>query len=307
MIEFPRTVVGGVSVSRMIIGTNWFLGYSHTSAAKDRFIKSYQNRERLADTISVFLRHGIDTIMGMPVPMLSDAIRDAESHVGRKMILILTPSFNTLPGGTREEPEAAFDRCRQLGATFCFPHISVTDILIDKRAREIRDLPRYTQMIRERGMIPGLSTHEPESVVFADEKGYDVESYIQILNAIGFLMHVEVDWCMRVIKRAKKPVMTIKPLAAGRLLPPVGLLFAWNAIRDQDMVTVGTTTPEEAQEIIDLSLDFLSRRLPDNPLQYTRSKNTLVDVGWHEASWRPSVSQRRERFARQGCAIVVSG
>jgi hypothetical protein len=41
--DFPRTMVGGVSLSRLIIGTNWFLGYSHTSLAKDNFIKSYQD------------------------------------------------------------------------------------------------------------------------------------------------------------------------------------------------------------------------------------------------------------------------
>jgi hypothetical protein len=275
--EFPRTTVGGISLSRMIVGTNWFLGYSHTSAAKDKFIREYQTRERLADTITVFLKHGIDAIMGMPVQILSDAISDAQDRVGRKMTLILTPSFNTRPGGPKEnDPEPTFDRCKTLGATFCFPHTSVTDVLIDKRAREIRDLPAYTKMIRERGMIPGLSTHEPESVIFADERDYDVSTYIQIFNAAGFLMHVEVDWCMRVISNAKKPVMTIKPMAAGRLLPAVGLLFSWNAIREQDMVTVGTTTPEEAQECIDLSLDFLSRRLPDNELQFTRSKRTLV-------------------------------
>ena len=70
--------------------------------------------------------------------------------------------------------------------------------------------------------------------------------------------------------------MTIKPLAAGRLLPPVGLAFVWNTIRDQDMVTIGTTTPDEARECIDLSLDFLNRRLPENALQTTRSKTVLT-------------------------------
>ena len=279
MVDFPRTVVGGVSLSRMIIGTNWFLGYSHTSIAKDKFIREFQSRERIADILTVFLRHGVDAVMGMPVPLLSEAIRDAQDRVGRKMILIATPSFNVAPGGPKEnEPEVVFDRCQALGATFCFPHTSVTDVLIDKRAGVIRDLDRYTQMIRERGMIPGLSTHEPESVIFADRTGADVATYIQIYNAIGFLMHIEVDWAMRIIRDAKKPVMTIKPMAAGRLLPPVGLAFVWNTIRDQDMVTVGTTTPDEAQECIELSLDFLSRRLPDNQLQFTRSKKTLVDA-----------------------------
>jgi hypothetical protein len=277
MSEFPRTVVGGESLSRLIIGTNWFLGYSHTSAAKDKFIKSYQTRENLADIITTFLKSGVDAVMGMPVPLLKNAIQDAEDRVGRKVKLILTPQFNLLPGGPAEaEPERVFDECRKLGATFCFPHQCMTDRLVDRLHGVIRDIDKYTAMIRERGMIPGLSTHMPESVVIADKTGADVETYIQLYNAAGFLMQVEADWVMRVIRNAKKPVMTIKPLAAGRLLPPVGLAFAWNTIRDCDMITIGTTTPDEAREVIDLSLDFLAKRIPENELQKTRSKNTLL-------------------------------
>ncbi len=33
MTTFPRTEIGGISVSRMIIGTNWFLGYTHATTA----------------------------------------------------------------------------------------------------------------------------------------------------------------------------------------------------------------------------------------------------------------------------------
>jgi len=102
-----------------------------------------------------------------------------------------------------------------------------------------------------------------------------VETYIQIYNAAGFLMPVEADWVMRVIRQAKKPVMTIKPLAAGRLLPVVGLAFVWNTIREQDMVTIGTTTPDEAHEVTELSLDFLEHQIPDSDLQKTRSKRSL--------------------------------
>jgi hypothetical protein len=69
--------------------------------------------------------------------------------------------------------------------------------------------------------------------------------------------------------------MTIKPLAAGRLLPVVGLAFVWNTIRDCDMVTIGTTTPAEAREVIEISLDLLEKRLPENELQRTRSKSSL--------------------------------
>jgi len=102
-----------------------------------------------------------------------------------------------------------------------------------------------------------------------------VETYIQLYNAAGFLMHVEADWVMRIIRNAKKPVMTIKPLAAGRLLPVVGLAFVWSTLRDCDMVTIGTTTPDEAREDIDISLDLLANRIPDNELQATRSKKSV--------------------------------
>ena len=42
---FPRTQVEGLSLSRMIIGTNWMAGYSHTGPAADNMIK-----ERHSDT-----------------------------------------------------------------------------------------------------------------------------------------------------------------------------------------------------------------------------------------------------------------
>jgi hypothetical protein len=276
MNEFPRTTVGGVSLPRMIIGTNWFLGYSHTSLAKDKFIKELQTRERIAEVLSVFLENGIDAMMSPPSQDMEDAICEAEDKTGRQMIRILTPIFDPLPDGDPESaPELMFDQAKTLGATFCLPHQWVTDTLADRMHGVIRGIDRYTTMIREREMIPGLSTHLPETVVIADKTEADVETYIQIYNAAGFLMQVEADWVMRIITNAKKPVMTIKPLAAGKLLPVVGLAFVWNTIRDQDMVVVGTTTPDEAREVIDLSLTLLERRLPDNELQRTRSKKSL--------------------------------
>ncbi len=276
MDSFPRTVVGGLSLPRLIVGTNWFLGYSHTSKAKDNFIKSYQNRARLTEVLTVFLERGVDAVMGPPSALLEEAIVDAEDRTGRKMIRILTPHFNIRPGEPVDtEPERVFDRMKELNADFCMPHQAITDALVDRRDRTIRDLGMYTRMIRERGMIPGLSTHMPETVVYADKMEADVETYIQIYNSLGFLMQVEADWVMRIIHQAKKPVMTIKPLAAGRLLPVVGLAFVWSTIRDQDMVTIGTTTPDEAREVIDISLDLLNRRTPEYELQKTRSKNSL--------------------------------
>lgn len=277
MNEFPRTIVGGVSLPRLLVGTNWFLGYSHTSRAQDKFIKSYQNSQNIAEILTVFAQAGVDAIMAphMLSP-IQEALEEAEQRTGRSFVRIITPLFNLKPNGSPEmEPERIIASCKEQGATFCLPHQAMTDALIDRRDKIIRDLDVYTQMIRKYDMIPGLSTHMPEAVVYADNQGADVETYIQMYNGAGFLMQVEADWVMRIINKAKKPVMTIKPLAAGRLLPVVGLSFVWNTIRDQDMVTIGTTTPDEAREIIDISLELLARRTPAYELQTTRSKKSL--------------------------------
>jgi len=276
MASFPRTEVGGVSLPRLLIGTNWFLGYSHTSQAKNRLIEETMSPDRIADVIEVFLEYGVDAIMAPPRPRLKEALDRVRERTGRDLIQILTPQFSVRPDGPpEEEPERRIAECKDLGATFCLPHQCVVDALVDKRDQVIRDLDRYTQMIRRYDMIPGLSTHMPEALVYADRTGADVETYIQIYNAAGFLMHIEVDWIMRLIARAKRPVMTIKPLAAGRLLPPVGLAFVWSTIRSRDLVTVGTASPDEAREVIELSLDFIERRLPDHELQTSRSKASL--------------------------------
>jgi hypothetical protein len=277
---FPRTTVGGISLPRLLIGTNWFLGYSHTSMAKDRFIQEYQSRERIANIICTFLEYGVDAVMGPASPNLDEAICDAEQRSGKRVIRIYTPGFDLAPGASSGPnpgmtAEEVFDLCANFGATFCLPHQCITDALVDRRAGIIRDLDIYTQMIRARGMIPGLSTHMPETIIYADKQNADVETYIQLYNAAGFLLQVETDWIMRIIQNAKKPVMTIKPLAAGRILPPVGFAFVWSTIRDCDMVTIGTTTPDEAREAVEISLALLEKRIPDVELQKTRSKKTL--------------------------------
>jgi len=274
---FPRTTVGGISLPRMIIGTNWFLGYSHTSLAKDMLIKKQMTPELMADIIEVFPDYGIDAIMGGPDERTCKAVEIAQQRTGKKIIKIFTPSFEIFEKRPAEiSVEEALDTCAEMGTSICMPHQCVTDMLVNRKTECIDDIDKYTAMIRERGMIPGLSTHMPESIIFSDKNDSDIETYVQLYNAAGFLLQVETDWIMNVIKNSKKPVMTIKPLAAGRLLPPVGLAFVWSTIRKQDMVTIGTSSPEEAREDIEISLSILDGQVPDQALQKTRSKNSLV-------------------------------
>lgn len=267
MSEFPRTTVGGVSLSRMLIGTNWLLGWSHTSASADEMIRRrYDSAEAFKPVLEAYLRHGVDTIMAPfgASPQLVEAIRDTEQKLGRGIILVDTPTLNVDDNPqARQEAEQTVKESAKRGAKFCLLHHSCAEQLVDKNKGVIRRLDDYTKMIRDAGMIPGLSAHMPELVVYSDANGYDVETYIQIFNCMGFLMQVEIETVASIIQNAKKPVMTIKSMAAGRCSPYVGLTFSWNAIRERDMVTVGAFSPQEVEEDVEISLAAIEHRFPD--------------------------------------------
>ena len=163
----------------------------------------------------------------------------------------------------RREAEATVKKSREIGASVSLIFHSVAEGLVNKHKKEITRLPDYLAMIRNEGLIPGLSAHMPELVTYSDMNGYDVETYIQIYNCLGFLMQVEVESVARIIHNAKKPVITIKPMAAGRCTPYVGLNFVWNTIRDCDMVCVGAGSALEVEEDVEISLAALEHRFPN--------------------------------------------
>lgn len=264
MKTFPRTTVAGVSVPRMLIGSNWMLGYSHRTPSADNMIRQrHADPANITPMLETFVTNGIDAMMAPFVgkDAVNRAIAETEQKLGRQIIKIDTPIINVEDSASaRKEAETLIRKCKENGATFCLLHHSSVEQLVDKGQKKIHRLDDYTKMVRDNGMIPGLSAHMPELVVYSDLNEYDVETYIQLYNAAGFLMQVEVETVNQIIWNAKKPVMTIKPMAAGRLTPFVGLNFSWATIRECDMVTVGCFNEREAAEDIEISRAALEHR-----------------------------------------------
>ena len=265
--QFPRTMVGGVSLPRILIGTNWLLGWSHTGAAADKAIQErYQKPEDFYPVFRAYLDHGINAVMGpiSSIPLALNAVRYAEQKYGQKIIIIDTPSLDVddTPEA-RAKANATVKNSAAAGCTFCLIHHTSQEQLVNKNKEEITRLPDYLAMIRDAGLIPGLSAHMPEAILYSDKNGYDVDTYIQIFNCMGFLMQVEVEAVAKIIRNAKKPVMTIKPFAAGRTTPFIGLNFNWNVLRPCDMITIGAGTELEAREDIEYSFAALERRAPN--------------------------------------------
>ena len=278
--KFPRTTVGGLSLPRMLIGTNWLLGWSHTSAAADAIIRN-QNDSAAAmfPVLETFMDFGIDAVMA-PIstqPLMIDALKYAEDKLGKKFIKIDTPAMNVSnTAEARKEAEAVIKNSAAVGSDFCLIHHSSAEELVNKNTRTIDRLPDYLSMIRENGMRPGLSAHMPELIQYSDANEYDVETYIQIFNCMGFLMQIEIETIAKIIHSAKKPVMTIKSMAAGRCSPYVGITFSYAALRECDMVTVGCMTAREASEDIEIGLAALEHRMPVLEGRSSPNKTSII-------------------------------
>jgi hypothetical protein len=264
---FPRTAVENVSLSRMLIGSNWMLGWSHRSVAADQRIKeTFAKPEDFFPMFEAYAAYGIDSVMGIvgELPLFHSAIQYAEDKLGKPLTIIDTPIMNVDDNpAARKETEAIIKRSAKAGAKICMLHHSCAEKLVRKDKAVIERLDDYTKMIRDAGMIPGLSAHMPELIVYSDENGYDVQTYIQIYNCLGFLMQIEIETVAAIIHNAKKPVMTIKSMGAGRCTPYVGLNFSWATLRDKDMVTVGCFTPEEVHEDVEISFAAFEHRMPN--------------------------------------------
>lgn len=265
--KFPRTIVGGVSLPRMIIGCNWISGFSHRSAAGDTMIRErHHSPESSAAIFETFMNEGVNAVLGLfgTDSNLRKAVDLAQEKTGKEMIIIDEPILNMDDTPmARHEAELEIKECAKRGAKFCLPLHSCIEQLVNKNTETMDRLPDYLKMIRDAGMIPGLSAHMPEVIQYADKNEYDVETYIQIFNCMGFLMQVEIESVAKIIHTAKKPVLTIKPCAAGRTTPYVGLNFCYNTIRPQDMVAIGCFNTNEALEDIEYARAAIERRLPD--------------------------------------------
>jgi hypothetical protein len=209
----------------------------------------------------------------MPRPDYAEVLRAVEAETGVHIHWFATPG-----GRDTAELEEGIALAAELGAEFCLPHMMWTDARLVPARGIIEEAEEVLASIRAKRMVPGWSTHRPETVVVSDKAGYDVEVYIQIYNSAGFLCQVETDWVQRVIRHTPKTVLCIKPLAAGRLLPPTGLGFVYATVKPNDIVALGMLCEEEAEEDVRIARELLEEGTAQVELQATRSKAGLQDA-----------------------------
>ncbi|MHB1319122.1 MAG: hypothetical protein ACYCYF_10935, partial [Anaerolineae bacterium] len=107
MESFPSLTIEGVTISRVICGTNALLGWSHVSAGRDAWIRSYYTPERIAEVWARCQDLGVNAVMGPLFPRLIEALEATERLTGVRPIWVATTNATQGPKGHEAEWQAA--------------------------------------------------------------------------------------------------------------------------------------------------------------------------------------------------------
>ncbi|KPJ62669.1 MAG: hypothetical protein AMS15_03200 [Planctomycetes bacterium DG_23] len=261
-MSLPRVDFFGQEVSRLICGSNPFLGYSYRSAAHSKWQRRYFTPERISEVLEKCLEVGINTLIGNMDDdrTLPRALNLVERRIGKRM------NWIAYTHGGAERQEESIRMISDDGAFACYIQGGVVDsqfqyeyvgrLRLDKPNTLQRVRP-WLSLIREKQMIPGLGTHRHQIIQLAEEMGIENEFFVTTLNFLNF--YCSYAEAVQAIRKTSKPVIVIKTLAgSARVRPQDGLTMAFTAIKPKDIVAVGMENEESAQENAHLAEEIIA-------------------------------------------------
>ncbi|GAB4305120.1 MAG: hypothetical protein Kow0069_00450 [Promethearchaeota archaeon] len=262
MARVPKVRLENLELSRLVCGTNPFLGISHFTPSRDLLLREYFTAERIAEVVGYVLEEfGVNAVISSPRDEIHSAIETVEREVGERLHWICTPSDQRVTAaGLEADLSQQIRWCAERGVSVCMPHRSFTDAHLHAATNEITGLEPHLAQIRDLGMVPGLSTHYHETLRVVARRKYDVALVVQPINPLGFMCNLEVNSLAKTIRASSVQVLAIKPFAAGRVLPEVGLPFVLNSIKPNDFVACGFDGLPNADYDCQLFLELLAGR-----------------------------------------------
>lgn len=249
----PTIKLGGHTVTRLILGGNPIYGHSHFNKHLSRHMTDWHTPEHVQDLLKRAEQAGINTWQNSYAERtLQDLDRYREA--GGKM------NWLCLGKGDWDQKPALIDEAAKRKPIGIAPHGSLAERL--HRQGKLTVLNDLLKRIRDRGVLVGLSAHNPELIALANDKGWDIdyfmcclyyltrpkEEYQKLLGTdlpLGEIyLPSDPPRMFKVIQATKKPCLAYKVLAAGRRVGSAAevrtaIEAALNNIKPGDAMIVG--------------------------------------------------------------------
>jgi hypothetical protein len=249
----PTIRLGPHTVTRLILGGNPIYGHSHFNKLFSQHMTAWHTPERVVELLKSCQRAGINTWQNSYADRtIQDIDRVREAGVKFHWLCLGKPDWDRYP----ERIDDAAKR-KPIGIA---PHGALAERL--HRQKKLTVLTDLLKRIRDRGVLVGLSGHNPEVIELAEEQGWDVDYYMCCLyyltrprdeqhKLLGEALPLgeiylpsDPQRMFKVIQGVKKPCLAYKILAAGRRTDSAAEVrrcfeTAFRNIKPTDAVIVG--------------------------------------------------------------------
>lgn len=258
------------SVSRFILGSNPFSGYSHQGRAMDSRMRHFFTVERIKETLRRAETLGINTIIGRTDHHVMRTLMEYWDQGGK-----LQWFAQTCPGVG--PTSMCVKRAMDAGAKACHIHGGVMDYLVAQD--QVSEAIEAVQMVHDAGMPAGIAGHSTKVFEWAEEH-LDVDYYMCCYynpsrrdenpehDPLKEESYSEQDRraMLTLIPKLSKPVIHYKVLAAGRNNPAEAFAQVARNLRANDAVCVGIYT-EKISNMLEWDVEMFEQALAAVPVK----------------------------------------
>jgi hypothetical protein len=237
--QVPHARIGGLQLSRMILGGNLIGGWAH---ARDllyvsQLVKTYHTDEKVFETLRLAERCGINTLLTNP--QLARVITAYWRREGGTIQFISDCGYE---GGVVEGARMSI----AAGAHACYVHGGIADDLVGKG--NLAPIGEALALIRKSGRPAGIGAHQLETVKACVDAGLRPDFWVKTLHECNYWsarkdQQNDNIWCVNpeetvaYMSALPEPWIAYKVLAAGAIHPSQGFKFALQ--NGADFICVG--------------------------------------------------------------------
>jgi hypothetical protein len=240
----PAIRLGTLEVSRLILGSNPFWGYSHKSAQLDEEMRRFHTDEKIMRILDEAASCGLTALASPPDERWVKLWIRYRAGGGKLKTWI------SQCHGNPEQMLREIDRSVEAGAAAVFIQGARVEEQFGKGRFDV--LETWIRHIKSSGLPAGAAAHWPEVHPELERRGLPTDFYYQCMYNVSKTSDysaAEREKAAATIAGLKKPVIAYKILAAGRLPAVEGFEYAFGHIKPKDGVCVGIYAENAVDQI----------------------------------------------------------
>ncbi len=248
-VDVPKIRFRDHELTRLIIGSNPFYGYSHFNGILDRCMREWYTQDRRIEVLKHAERTGINTWqVHYNDPCVEDWKRYRDEG-GRMNVLLLADfalmkDYSLLPSVAKLKPIGIGHHGNRTDERF--------------RAGQMNLVRDFLSAVHDAGVPAGVSCHNPAVVEYVEERGWPADYYMTCMYRVSrtpeetrkefgeaplgeSFMEKDPERMCAVVRKTSKTCFAFKVMGAGRNGNGVEAAFRYvlTHIKPQDPVIVG--------------------------------------------------------------------